>query len=212
MTSTPDPSKIHSNKTLYLELRKTLRHSLRKERRQLSTTEQQQHSDIICQTIIESSEYKEAQHIALYLSADGEVNLTPLLKQIQADSKHSYLPVILSREKGIMAFAAYKENTSLKKNSFGILEPEYQQAQLKTAQQLDIVLAPLVAFDEQGNRMGMGGGFYDRALQHLQLNPKAKPSLIGIAHELQKVTMLEKQNWDVRLNAIATEKALHFFH
>ena len=84
---------------------------------------------------------------------------------------------------------------------------------------MDLVLAPLVAFDEQGNRMGMGGGFYDRALQHLKSTNTGslkrrplKPKVIGIAHELQKVANLHSQSWDITLNAIVTEKRLSYFH
>ncbi|WP_214660613.1 5-formyltetrahydrofolate cyclo-ligase [sulfur-oxidizing endosymbiont of Gigantopelta aegis] len=200
-------SATHSNKTSA----KALRNTLREKRRQLTASDQEQHSTSICQTIIDSTEYQDAQHIALYLSADGEVDLEPLLRHIALDGKYAYLPVILDKTQGMMAFAAYGEQTVLKKNNFGILEPEYQDSQLKSAQQLDLVLAPLVAFDDLGNRLGMGGGFYDRALQHMQANSAEKPIFMGIAHALQKVTQLESQAWDIKLNGIVTEKAYSKF-
>ncbi len=115
-----------------------------------------------------------------------------------------------------MAFAPYEKKTCLRKNSFGILEPVYQKKQLKTARQLDLVLAPLVAFDPQGNRLGMGGGFYDRALSHLRAHGrrtrKHHPLFIGIAHELQQVDSLQVQSWDIPLHAIITERGLRYFY
>jgi len=189
---------------------------------------QHQHAKIIAQRIIHSRLYKHSRHIALYLSTDGEVDLAFLINKLHSYSKKCYLPVILSRQHAIMVFAPYDKHTRLKKNCFGIFEPVYQKKQLRTARQMDLVLAPLVGFDEQGNRIGMGGGFYDRALQHLKptnahslkqqtvgsrfIKPRfLKPKVIGIAHELQKVAKLQSQSWDITLDAIATEKRLSFF-
>ena len=192
----------------------SLRKSLRSQRRRLSKIKQHRHTKIITQRIIHSPLYKHSKHIALYLSGDGEVDLMPLISKLHADSKKCYLPVILSKQNSIMAFAPYGEHTRLKKNCFDIPEPVFHKKDLKTVKQIDLVLAPLVGFDEYGNRIGMGGGFYDRALQHLNLSSTAlrKPKLIGVAHELQKVTQLEAQSWDIALDAIVTERRLSYFH
>jgi len=198
---------------------RSLRINIRQARRHLSRIQQHQHSRIISRRIIHSRFYRYSRHIALYLSADGEVDLSPLINKIHGHYKKCYLPVILSRENGIMAFAPYNKNTRLRKNSFGILEPIYQKKHLKSAWQLDLVLAPLVAFDPQGHRMGMGGGYYDRALSHLRrqgLNSrhtrKHHPLFVGIAHELQQVDTLQAQPWDIPLHAIVTEKGLRYFY
>ena len=63
---------------------------------------------------------------------------------------------------------------------------------------------PLVAFDKQGNRLGMGGGFYDRTLARLHEQNWQKPQLIGLAHECQKVDALPIESWDVPLKTIIT--------
>ena len=194
----------------------SLRQTLRNQRRHLSKMQQHQHSIKISNRIIHSKMYRHSRHIALYLAADGEVDLSPLLNKLHTHLKKCYLPVILSRRHAIMAFAPYDKGTRLKKNCFGILEPVFQKKQLKSARQLDMVLAPLVGFDEQGNRMGMGGGFYDRALQHLkhQNHPLKyrRPKFIGIAHEIQHTTELASQSWDIPLHAIVTERRLKFFY
>jgi 5-formyltetrahydrofolate cyclo-ligase len=74
---------------------------------------------------------------------------------------------------------------------------------------LDLVLAPLVVFDPDRNRIGMGGGFYDRSFA-FRKNPENKvPVLIGVAHELQKVDQIVPQDWDVRLDMIITDQAVY---
>ncbi len=198
---------------------KQLRKTIRLARRQLSRIQKHQHSQVITRRIVHSRFYRYSRHIALYLSTDGEVDLAPLIRKLHSHyhgyNKKCYLPVILSRENGLMAFAPYNENTRLRKNSFGILEPVYQKKHLKSARQLDLILAPLVAFDRQGNRMGMGGGFYDRTLSHLKQHGrrprKHHPMFVGIAHELQQVDALQIHSWDIPLYAIITERRLGYF-
>jgi 5-formyltetrahydrofolate cyclo-ligase len=73
---------------------------------------------------------------------------------------------------------------------------------------MDLILLPLVAFDEKGNRMGMGGGFYDRSLANIQ-QQNQRTQLIGLAHEIQKTDQLVVQSWDIPLHAIATEDRLY---
>lgn len=198
----------------------SLRQELRIKRRHLPKMQQHRHAQKVAQRVIHSRLYKHSRHIALYLSADGEVDLSFLINKLHGHAKKCYLPVIVSRRHAIMRFAPYESHSRLKKNCFGILEPVCQKKYLKTAQQLDLILAPLVGFDEQGNRMGMGGGYYDRALQHIKLNTiratelktrPIKPKFVGVAHELQCVTKLESHSWDIALNAIVTEQRLNYF-
>ncbi len=191
----------------------TLRYTIRKKRRHLLKIKQHQYSHSISQRIIHSRLYKYSRHIALYLSSDGEVDLSPLINHLHGHNKTAYLPVILSRKNSLMYFAPFKKHTRLQRNCFGILEPVYQKKQLRTARQLDLILAPLVGFDEFGNRMGMGGGYYDRALQHLNNRPFncCKTKYIGIAYELQKVQALKCHHWDIPLHGIFTEKQIIYF-
>ena len=191
----------------------SLRKQLRNKRQQLSPKQQQQHSQKITQTITQSSFYQQAKSIALYLPSDGEVDISLLLKEPLKQNKHYYLPIISNKEKGIIHFALYHKDIALKKNCFAILEPVHKEADLKIALEMDLVLAPLVGFDNQGNRMGMGGGYYDRALEHLKNNCSnhVKPIFVGIAHELQRVNSLEQNSWDIGLHAVVTEQGVDYF-
>ena len=187
-----------------------LRTSIRLQRREIPKIKQQLHAAAIIEQLLNSRLYHDSQYIALYLSTDGEVDISALIEQLFTDNKKVYLPVISPTRNGIMHFAAYQRETILEKNCFAILEPAYEERHLIPIEQLDLILAPLVCFDEFGNRMGMGGGYYDRALQHLK-NREIKTQFFGIAHELQKVELLETHEWDIPLHGIITEKRLSYF-
>ena len=96
----------------------------------------------------------------------------------------------------------------MRPNRFGIAEPELGKNPTAPVWTLDIILLPLVAFDRAGNRMGMGGGFYDRTLARLNNSAMERPLLIGLAHHCQEVEHLQAQSWDIPLDIIATDKEL----
>jgi 5-formyltetrahydrofolate cyclo-ligase len=79
--------------------------------------------------------------------------------------------------------------------------------------QLDLVIVPLVAFDKSGNRLGKGGGYFDRTFEFLNEAPRPKkPFLCGIAYALQALPSIEPEPWDVKLNAVITEEKIHYFN
>jgi 5-formyltetrahydrofolate cyclo-ligase len=92
----------------------------------------------------------------------------------------------------------------MRANRYGILEPKLNCSQICPLPELDYVLMPLVAFDKFGNRLGMGGGFYDRTLARLYEQHWQQPQLIGLAHACQQVDELPIESWDVPLKTIIT--------
>lgn len=183
-----------------------LRREKRKLRQALSLTTQQLHSQAIHNQIIKHKSYRNAKQIACYLANDGEIDPHLIIEHAWHTGKTVYLP-ILSPLKDQLYFAPYEANSPLVLNRFKIPEPVCKPADWKMARQLDLLLVPLVAFDTKGNRIGMGGGFYDRSLAHLRHRQYwKKPRLIGLAHECQKVDKLNAENWDIPLNTILTEK------
>jgi len=141
------------------------------------------------------------------------MDVTPLIALAWAYRKQCYLPVLGLRNSRKMWFAPYQPDTLLINNRFGIPEPQHKNsARLFKAQSLDLILMPLVAFDNKGHRLGMGGGFYDRTLQFLlQRQQWSKPRLIGTAYAFQEVPQLDNEPWDVPLHGIATENGLQRF-
>ena len=180
-------------------LRNQLRQQIRKTRANLTALQQQQAEDSITQQALAFIEERNAQHIALYVSFDGEISTDKLIKTLWAQDKHVYLPVLHPFNPNHLLFLRYLPDTLMLKNKFGIWEPKLNVQNVLPLDELDILFTPLVAFDKQGNRLGMGGGFYDRTLQHWR-NSSFIP--VGLAHQCQQVEQLPTEAWDVPLHQI----------
>jgi 5-formyltetrahydrofolate cyclo-ligase len=107
---------------------------------------------------------------------------------------------------GYLHFVEYLADDKLIPNRFGILEPKLQQEKLISARNLDLVIMPLIAFDLQGNRIGTGGGYYDRTFAFLNDEPDLiKPVLIGVAYACQQLSQINSQPWDVKMQKVVTD-------
>ncbi len=190
---------------------KLLRQQIRKQRRALSDTEREQASFLLCERIAKSRVFQQSKHIAFYLANDGEIDLSLLIKHAWQQNKNVYLPVLAEPNTNRLWFIPYTPNSKLRNNRFGIPEPVHSsKTRLRKTLSLDLILMPLVAFDEQGNRVGMGGGFYDRTLSFLNHRKYwHKPNLLGVAYEFQKQNQLETNSWDIPLQAIATDMCFY---
>ncbi|WP_334064378.1 5-formyltetrahydrofolate cyclo-ligase [Alteromonas genovensis] len=120
------------------------------------------------------------------------------------------LPVLHPVCKGHLLFLEYGPHTTLVKNKYNIDEPELACPNVVPTSNIDVILMPLVGFDSKGNRLGMGGGYYDRTLAFTQFTQQ-KPILIGIAHDEQEVETLPFEPWDIPLDIIVTPKRILTF-
>lgn len=198
--------------------RSALRQQLRQRRRQLSKPQQRRAAELLCKRLKSQPLFIRSRHIALYLANDGEIDPSPLIKAAWKLGKRCYLPVLQPGQENRLWFIRYEAGTPLIKNRYGIAQPRAQYRQSFPAKQLDLVLMPLVGFDNNGGRMGMGGGFYDRTFSfknpttaHRLANNRRRscpPYLLGLAHECQQVEQLTLASWDIPLSAIATDKRL----
>lgn len=187
--------------------RPALRRQLRQARRQLSPLQQRQAARALYRQLAQHPLFRRARHIALYLPSDGEIDPRPLLQAAQRRGKTTYLPVLHSWPRTHMGFQRIEAHEQLARNRFRIAEPHANPARQRPAWTLDLILLPLVGFDENGGRLGMGGGFYDRCLAYRQLRKNwHKPTLLGLAHECQKVDRLALASWDVKLQAVVTDR------
>ncbi len=192
--------------------RNTLRRELRQQRRALTAQQQQSAAQALDRVLGCHSLFLRSQHIAIYLPNDGEMDLTPLLQRALAMGKKCYLPVLSPIYHNRLWFAPYHAQSKLSLNRFGIPEPAANWSQMRPVWTLDLILTPLVAFDNQGNRLGMGGGFYDRTLAYLNRRRHwRKPRLLGTAHAFQQVEQLPCESWDIPLQGVVTERELLYF-
>lgn len=188
--------------------RTQLRRHLREQRRALSPRAQRLAARGLYKQLVHSALFRRAQHIALYLPNDGEIDPRPLLRAAQKRGKATYLPVLSPWPRRKMVFQRVRAGEPLRKNRFGIDEPRRNPKQQRKVWTLDLILMPLVGFDRHGARLGMGGGFYDRSLAYLRVRKKwHKPTLLGLAHRCQQVERLTTANWDVPLQGTVTDEA-----
>lgn len=191
--------------------RQPLRKNLRDQRRQITNKQQTLHARCLAKNLRLSRHFKQAKAVAFYLAEDGEVSPEFAIKLAWQYNKDVYLPVI-SPYGNSLFFALYTPKTRMKCNRFGISEPSTPINQCKRAHQLSLIFMPLVGFDLTGNRLGMGGGFYDRSL-HFRNHQKSwrKPKLIGLAHECQKLDHVPTESWDIPIDGVVTEAKLYRF-
>ena len=188
------------------------RQQLRARRRALDDTERLQRSETLCRQLSRQPLFRSSRKIAAYLPADGEIETQPLIELAWRMKKQVYLPVLTPFLGNRLWFARFEPDTRLVSNRYGIAEPERIHRQRIAAQTLDIVLAPLVGFDRSGNRLGMGGGFYDRSFAYLLTRRHwQKPRLIGLAYDFQLMQQIPLQPWDVPLTAVATDSGWYRF-
>ena len=192
-------------------MRKLLRTKLRAARRRLSPHQQRLAAIALSRRLHRDPNFRRARHIAFYLANDGEIDLLPLLRR-QTGNKTFYLPLLSESrrpwEATRLLFQPWDpSDKTLTKNRYGIFEPAYTPRKLKAANMLDLVLLPLVGFDQQGNRLGMGKGYYDRTFAR-RSGSWRQPKLLGIAHACQEVTSLPHAEWDVPLDGVVTDKGL----
>lgn len=171
----------------------TIRTELLRQRRQMDDALIQKHSAKIIAHICASTIFKEASQVALYLPINGEVDLSALMTD---SDKNFYLPSINQQT---MQFHRHHSQLILKQHRFGCLQPEFKADHV--APDIDLCLLPLVGFDHQGNRLGMGGGYYDRYFADNDTT-----ILAGIAYLFQQVEQLPTDSWDVKLQHIFTEQ------
>ncbi len=184
-----------------------LRKDCRIARRSLSDKQQTLHAQQFYRLARTQSFFRHARSVALYQQADGEMDPSLLL---DIPGKRFYLPILRPRPNQSLWFAPYQPGQAMHKNRFGIDEPVYKHHQLKPAWGLDVIFMPLVGFDASGNRLGMGGGWYDRSLAYLRRRKHwIKPLLVGVAHECQRLDEVPVRSWDIPLDFVLTESGVY---
>ena len=172
-----------------------MRNELRSARRSLTLEQQEKHSLAVSANLLGSNLFESATCVAVYFCSDGEVDLSPVIEKLHSVG----MKLVAPRVKGMgMEFFSFDPSETLLKNQWGIREPETRNFVEET--EMSVALVPLVAFTDEGDRLGRGKGFYDRYFNG------DETLLIGIGHELQKLDSIERNAWDRRLDAVVTEQ------
>ncbi|MCH7503025.1 MAG: 5-formyltetrahydrofolate cyclo-ligase [Proteobacteria bacterium] len=174
---------------------KRARRSIRDDARTAASAE-------IASHIMNSREFLASRTLACYLHDWDEVDTRAIIERAWCAKKRVFAPVI-DRHGGMRFHALYPE-TRLEQNQFGLWEPIATSA--ISPRELDVVITPVVAFDDDLNRIGMGGGHFDRCFAFLRNRKRwLRPKLIGVAFDCQRVEKITPNPWDVRLYRIISE-------
>ena len=188
----------------------TLRRQLKAARNGLTRAERRHAAHRALRLALHHGLLLSARRIGFYLPQRGEFDAHPLLDHALAMRRACYLPVLPKRGR-VMRFGRFRQEAKLIANRYGIPEPRDRRA--LRARQLDLLLMPLVGFDDAGYRLGMGGGYYDATLAFMRHRRHwRKPRLIGLAYECQRVDAVPHDPWDMPLDAVLTERRLYRFN
>ena len=187
--------------------KKRLRQQYKALRLAQPAAQRMQAADAIANQLGQLSEWNTANYVAGYWACGGEVPLHVVQMRVQAP-KIWCLPVVQSN--GLLKFAPWRSGDDLVSNQFGIPEPDISPTSALDANAMSIVLLPLLAYTRNGQRLGMGGGFYDRsfAFRHSKTAP---PLLVGVAYSCQEAESLPAEAWDIKLDMLINEREVLSF-
>ena len=190
--------------------RRQLRRQFRAVRRALTPLVRARASKAAARILARHGLPRPGSRVAVYLPADGEFDPAAIVRLALTRGCTVYLPVIRSRRAWRMCFGPLDApRRAWRRNYFGCMEPGALPRLLVAARSLDLVLVPLVAFDAHCNRLGMGGGYFDRAFAYQRQHARwRRPRLLGLAFECQQVPALAAEGWDVPLAGVLTEAQL----
>lgn len=166
-------------------------------RRSLSREDLRTWSDQICQQLEQHSSFQQAQTVLNYYSFRQEPDLAPLLSL----DKTWGLPRCVEKE---LAWHKYQKGDCLVSGKFGITEPD-KDLPLLDVSTIDLILVPAVACTKNGDRLGYGGGFYDRFFTTFT----HKVTTIGVVFECCLAEKLPTDTWDFTLDYVCTEKGIY---
>lgn len=192
------------------DARRALRRECRARRRALPPEERLAAAEAAARVLAHARLLRRGTRVGVYLPADAELDPGPIVAVARARGCRVYVPVIVDARRARMRFGPIDApRRAWRLNRYGHAEPGRLPALLRSPSDLDLVLVPLVAFDAAGHRLGMGGGYYDRAFAFLHRRHHwRRPRLVGLAYECQRVPALPAMPWDVPLWGVLTEVRL----
>ena len=189
--------------------RRELRADLVQRRRQLTAPQRVAAAQGLRHSLEQLPEFLTDKHVAGYWATGGELPLNLAIAPLADRGQTFYLPIVTkSGGKRRLTFAPWATGEDVESNDMGIPEPKASE-HIVEANKLDLVLVPLLGFDRKGNRLGFGGGYYDRSFEflHGQQRP-AQPLLVGVGYHFQELDAITTAEWDISLDYIATDKEL----
>lgn len=168
----------------------------------MSWDEVKLHSGRIAGLLFSLPEYKQADTVMFFLNFGKEVCTLDMVPAALSHGKRVVAPKTVHRERRMLLSVITDTETDLAPGLWNIPEPKPDRLRLIEAACIDLVIVPGVAFDERGNRLGYGGGYYDRFFTEL----REDVPLVAVTFELQVLPAVPVMSWDRRVDLVVTEK------
>ncbi|HEV7613712.1 MAG TPA: 5-formyltetrahydrofolate cyclo-ligase [Steroidobacteraceae bacterium] len=190
-------------------MKTNLRKHIRAQRRCLNSSDHRRRSRLAAKAVAGLPMFRAGKRIALYLPFDRETDTAALIAAARRRGARVYVPVIVGKRHGRIRF--YPLDGKTRRGTFGIAVPS-SLARPTPPRWLDLIVVPVVGVDAVGRRLGMGGGFYDRALEFRRRRRCWRgPHLVGFAFDFQRTEFEFADPWDVSLDSLATESGLRHY-
>lgn len=179
--------------------KKELRESILARRKTIKENDKKDWDKKIRENLLNLDQFKRAKNIFIYVNMSDEVNTVELIELILAEGKTVAVPKVIPVLKAMEALEIKSFADLSESGAFGILEPTMDSKNI--SKEIDIAIVPGLAFDEEKNRLGYGGGFYDKFFSKYKNIEK-----IALCYEYQIVKSTPRDEFDIKMDAIITEK------
>ena len=180
--------------------KKRIREEIIQKRKELLPETKKEYDELIFKQLIESDMYNKSKKIFTYVSFGSEIDTIKFIKYALNDNKEIYIPKTDKRKREMVAIRINSLD-NMDVDNWGILEPKSMDKN-KIGKDFDLILMPGLAFDRRGNRVGYGGGYYDKYLSQI----KEESNKIVVAYDFQIVNNIRHENHDIKVNYIITNK------
>jgi len=181
-----------------------IRERILSKRRSLAKEEWNQMSVQVKEKLFSLDEFEESKTLSLYVAIDNEVGTIGMIRDALDRGKRVAVPCTRGRDKSLLLSEVRDVEKELTPQKFGILEPKKEYLRVVPYNEIDLMIVPGVAFDEEGGRLGYGGGYYDKLLTNLNRSIRT----VGLAFELQMVEQVPQGSHDVFVDKIVTERRI----
>jgi len=185
------------------EEKKKLRNIVLDKRNSIDNNRKEEMDREIFNKIINLDLYKEAKNIFIYLSFGSEIDTKPIIDRALEDGKEVYIPKVYKVNREMKAIRLNNFD-DLEENSMGILEPK-DDSNFIAKENIDLIIVPGAVFDLEGNRIGYGGGYYDRFLSNI----KDRRNKVVLAYDLQILDNIEAEEHDIKMDYILTNSRIN---
>ena len=178
-----------------------VRQDMRRRRDAMSLDDVLNLSRAVEDRLFSCKDFSSCQNIMFFLSFGNELRTDEMITRALKDGKQVYVPRLIKRERRLEVCEINDMDQEFELGSYDIREPSQSNSKVVSPSIIDAIIAPGLAFDRSGGRIGFGGGYFDWLFKQLP----DEALRLGVAYEFQVVGSIPQDSWDERVQTIFTE-------